>query len=203
MQLNVMLQKHSDSCFGSEWFRGHVSPGNPGTGSPTAEILPAGVGELSNHKQLAHRLTVWVLSFLSLCWEISGALRCWALSICTHWKGQWLGWLPEIQTPCSGIQWNLYTRNNLRQNYGCREPGVRGGILFCRWKNTRFMLGNISQFLIWCWRRLNCYFQAQFLKEQFDILGKYLFAFFSWRSEGHVNSFFCSKDKMTCQPSAC
>lgn len=138
MQLNVMLQKHSDSCFGSEWFRGHVSPGNPGTGSPTAEILPAGVGELSNHKQLAHRLTVWVLSFLSLCWEISGALRCWALSICTHWKGQWLGWLPEIQTPCSGIQWNLYTRNNLRQNYGCREPGVRGGILFCRWKNTRF-----------------------------------------------------------------
>lgn len=44
---------------------------------------PSRGGEISNHEQLAHYLTVWVFCFSSLCWEISGALWCWALLIGT------------------------------------------------------------------------------------------------------------------------
>lgn len=70
----------------------------------TTEIHPAGVGEVSNHKQLAHHLTVWLFCLLSLCWEISGALRCWALSIGTLERS--VTWLTAGTSPCSGIHWN-------------------------------------------------------------------------------------------------
>lgn len=70
----------------------------------TTEIHPAGVGEISNHKQLAHHLTVWVFCFLSLCWEISGALWCWALSIVTLERS--VSWLTAGTPLCSGIHWS-------------------------------------------------------------------------------------------------
>lgn len=84
-----------------------VSGGSGGGGvlDHTTEIHPAGVGEISNHKQLAHHLTVWVFCFLSLFWEISGALWCWALSIGTLERS--VSWLPVRTALCSGIHWNF------------------------------------------------------------------------------------------------
>lgn len=67
----------------------------------TTEIHPAGLGEISNHKQLVHHLTARVFCFLSLCWVISGVLWCWALSIGTLERS--VSWFTAGTPLCLGI----------------------------------------------------------------------------------------------------
>lgn len=78
----------------------------PGAGrlGHTTKIHPAGVDEVSNHKQLAHHLTVWVFCSLSFCWEISGALQCWALLIGTLERSMPLLWQSTLNPQCSTPQ---------------------------------------------------------------------------------------------------
>lgn len=121
MPLYVTQQIYSDLPRGpvNVWI--HTPQKGPEMGGldPTTEINPAGEGELSNHKQLAHHLTVWVFSFLSLCWEISGALRCWALSIGTLERS--VSW-PAAGTPPHPLHALPFT-GTLHPQCSAAQPG--------------------------------------------------------------------------------
>lgn len=88
---------------------------------------PSRGGEISNHEQLAHYLTVWVFCFSSRCWEISGALWCWALSIGTLERSA--RWLTAVTPLHSGIHWNsersiLSCPTRLAQHVAKEDPAA-------------------------------------------------------------------------------
>lgn len=95
------------NCNLPRWFVGpHTTEGPRGGGAGSYHWDPPSRGKwaYSIHKQLEHHLTAWVFCFSSLCWEISGALRCWAVSIGTLERSA--VWITAGTSPRSGIHWS-------------------------------------------------------------------------------------------------